>query len=241
MKILSLLIVSIIIFPGFLSINENGSYINVNEYGYSILIGKNFPLLIINNSKSSLVFIISRVIISNTYDELTSLPWEKNFSSDSTLKYTMITRTDHSMYDFTFFLKIYNNTLYIFINLHISGIKGKSIGIIEHIFNSTARLKEINSIDRNMNYEFNGMPKNGMKINNARFSLSNGTLYTGSDPSSMIIFSPVENGNSTVNSSIILPIESKANMYVLDLYPLVGIVIGVAIIISGAFFIRKKS
>ncbi|MEM3539472.1 MAG: hypothetical protein QXL66_00605 [Thermoplasmata archaeon] len=240
MKITSILIISILIMPGILSINENSSYINVNEYGYSILFGKNYPLIMVNSSNVSITFVVSRIILKNMCDELNNLTWQKKFSSDDKINYTISTETSHSAYRFTMLLEKLNNSLNILIIFHASKIKSKSIAIIGHIFNKTFQINEISMIDKNMNYEFNGPPQNEIKINNAKFEFSNGTVYR-SNNQNIIIFSDVINGNATVYSKITLPITSEVTKFILSPYPFLGILFGIGIIVSGAILLKRKS
>ncbi len=64
MKLITLFVVMTILLPSGISISENNKYIKISDYNYSINISKFYPMVIINDSKGSFIFALTRIITS---------------------------------------------------------------------------------------------------------------------------------------------------------------------------------
>jgi hypothetical protein len=246
MKILTIFIVLSLILPSGFSISENNNYIKIANNNYSIFLSKFYPLIIINDSRGSIVFAITGIITNEgNYYQLFNISWERHFEEKNYLNYSLSSIDSDAKMSFNFIINSTSNSINILIILKISNFKGKSLGVVEHILKNLIQLRDIQNIDKNMDYEFNPMPEEKMNVkDNIHYILRNGTFYSNSNntnSTNLMIFSPVNGSIATLISIITLPVYHNVSYSFPYLYSFIGIVIGISIIVSGAIILRKRS
>ncbi|MBD6955375.1 MAG: hypothetical protein ACP5JM_01935 [Thermoplasmata archaeon] len=246
MKLITLFVVMTILLPSGISISENNQYIKISDYNYSISISKFYPMVIINDSKGSFIFAVTRIITSEGDNyQLFNISWEREFQGKGYANVTLLSSIKQPRITLSFIVNTSNNFINVYIILRITNFHGKSLAIIEHMLNNTNDIGEIEKMDKYMNYEFNSMPQMRMKVrDNIQFIMKNGTFYSSSmsrNSSSIMVFSPVNGSIASVMSLITLPVYSRQIPQAFDIYPFIGIAIGIAIIISGAIIIKRRS
>lgn len=243
MKILVILLVFSLLSAGF-SVSENQSYVKVVEDGYSISLSKTLPLVIINYSGGMFAYAVTRIITSDGKNlQLYNITWQKWFLRDTSVKYGMISIEEGSRIEFNFSINSTYSSINIYISMSIYNIHGKSIGVIEHFINTTDQLRNIEKVDREMNYQFISVPQMSMMVkDNIKYVLKNGTFYisqNGKNSSSLMVFYPVNGSEVTLNSIISIPFSSYRS-YSPDIYPLVGVAFGILVIVSGLIILRRR-